>query len=95
MIYQMNDFTASRRTDMKYSHVYHRFHRLRIAAGRCDHAGTGGAAAAGLRDAALAEGQLEALTGISERRWWEPGYPLSHGAVRRPARRLAMSSVRP
>ena len=21
----------------------------------------------------LAEGQLEALTGISERRWWEPG----------------------
>ncbi len=26
-------------------------------------------------------GQLEALTGIRERRWWEPGYPLSHGAV--------------
>ena len=30
----------------------------------------------------LAEGQLEALTGIVERRWWEPGFPLSHGAAR-------------
>jgi 3-oxoacyl-[acyl-carrier-protein] synthase III len=26
-------------------------------------------------------GQLEALTGIRERRWWEPGYPLSKGAA--------------
>ncbi len=25
----------------------------------------------------LPEGQLEALTGIVERRWWEPGYPPS------------------
>jgi len=29
----------------------------------------------------LAEGQLEALTGIVERRWWEPGYPVSQGAI--------------
>ena len=29
----------------------------------------------------LPEGQLEALTGVSERRWWEPGYPLSEGAA--------------
>ena len=29
----------------------------------------------------ISEGQLEALTGIVERRWWEPGYPLSQGAI--------------
>ena len=44
----------------------------------------------------LPDGQLEALTGIVERRWWEPGYPLARGSgaggpqgarcVQRPAR---------
>lgn len=29
----------------------------------------------------IPEGQLEALTGIVERRWWEPDTPLSRGAV--------------
>jgi 3-oxoacyl-[acyl-carrier-protein] synthase-3 len=29
----------------------------------------------------IAPGQLEALTGISERRWWEPDYRLSDGAA--------------
>ena len=29
----------------------------------------------------LAEGQLEALTGIAERRWWEEGHRLSDGAI--------------
>jgi 3-oxoacyl-[acyl-carrier-protein] synthase-3 len=29
----------------------------------------------------LPAGQLELLTGIHERRWWEPGYRLSHGAA--------------
>lgn len=29
----------------------------------------------------FAPGQLQALTGIRERRWWEPGYPLSRGAA--------------
>jgi 3-oxoacyl-[acyl-carrier-protein] synthase-3 len=43
----------------------------------------------------LQEGQLEALTGIVERRWWEPGYPLSEGAARAARKALAMSSVRP
>jgi 3-oxoacyl-[acyl-carrier-protein] synthase-3 len=38
----------------------------------------------------LPEGQLEALTGIAERRWWEPGFPLHEGAVR--AARKAMES---
>ena len=45
----------------------------------------------------LPEGQLEALTGIVERRWWEPGYPLSQGADRgRPqgAGRVATSAPR-
>ena len=28
----------------------------------------------------MPDSQLEALTGIRERRWWEPGYPLSQGA---------------
>jgi 3-oxoacyl-[acyl-carrier-protein] synthase-3 len=42
----------------------------------------------------LPEGQLESLTGIVERRWWEPGYPLSHGAVRAARKALAASGVR-
>ena len=32
-------------------------------------------------------GQLEALTGIVERRWWDPGYPLSRRGDRRGAAR--------
>ncbi len=43
----------------------------------------------------LQAGQLEALTGIVERRWWEPGYPLSEGAVRAARKALAASTVRP
>lgn len=43
----------------------------------------------------LPEGQLEALTGIVERRWWEPGFPLSLGAARAARKALAASRVRP
>jgi 3-oxoacyl-[acyl-carrier-protein] synthase III len=43
----------------------------------------------------VAEGQLEALTGISERRWWEPGYAPSQGAVLAARKALALSHVRP
>jgi 3-oxoacyl-[acyl-carrier-protein] synthase-3 len=43
----------------------------------------------------LAPGQLEALTGIVERRWWEPGYPLSEGAVHAARKALEQSAVRP
>jgi 3-oxoacyl-[acyl-carrier-protein] synthase III len=43
----------------------------------------------------LVPGQLESLTGISERRWWEPGYPISRGAVQAARNALAQSSVRP
>jgi 3-oxoacyl-[acyl-carrier-protein] synthase-3 len=43
----------------------------------------------------MPEGQLEALTGISERRWWEPGYSLSQGAIAAARKALAMSNVRP
>src|SRR6202022_2391066 len=43
----------------------------------------------------LPEGQLEALTGIIERRWWEPGYPLSQGAVQAARKALEASCVRP
>jgi 3-oxoacyl-[acyl-carrier-protein] synthase-3 len=43
----------------------------------------------------LQEGQLEALTGITERRWWEPGYPLSQGAVQAARKALSASNVRP
>src|SRR4051812_2759033 len=42
----------------------------------------------------LPEGQLEALTGIVERRWWEPGYPLSQGAIQAARHALAQSNVR-
>lgn len=42
----------------------------------------------------LPEGQLEALTGISERRWWEPGYPVWRGAVAAASKALEASCVR-
>jgi 3-oxoacyl-[acyl-carrier-protein] synthase-3 len=43
----------------------------------------------------LPQGQLEALTGIVERRWWEPGYPVANGAVAAARKALEMSCVRP
>lgn len=42
----------------------------------------------------ISEGQLEALTGIAERRWWEPGYPPSRGAVLAARKALELSQVR-
>ena len=51
--------------------------------------------AAGLRRASPDPGQLEALTGIVERRWWEQGYPLSEGAVAAARRALEAADVRP
>ncbi len=41
----------------------------------------------------IAEGQLEYLTGISERRWWEPNTPLSRGAIAAARKALASSGV--
>jgi 3-oxoacyl-[acyl-carrier-protein] synthase-3 len=43
----------------------------------------------------LGEGQLEALTGISERRWWDEGYRISDGAIAAGRRALAATSVEP
>jgi 3-oxoacyl-[acyl-carrier-protein] synthase-3 len=43
----------------------------------------------------IAPGQLEALTGIVERRWWDAGYPLSEGAVAAAKHALCGSSVPP
>ena len=43
----------------------------------------------------IAEGQVEALTGIVERRWWHPGYRLSDGAIAAARKALAQSSVTP
>src|ERR1700729_4167125 len=43
----------------------------------------------------IPRGQLESLTGIVERRWWAPGYPLSEGAVAAAKHALCGSSVRP
>lgn len=39
-------------------------------------------------------GQLEAITGIAERRWWEPGYSLTGGATTAGRYALAQSNVR-
>ena len=41
----------------------------------------------------LPAGQLELLTGIAERRWWEPDYPLSLGAATAADRALATGRV--
>jgi 3-oxoacyl-[acyl-carrier-protein] synthase-3 len=43
----------------------------------------------------MPEGQLESLTGIVERRWWEPGYTLSQGATAAARKALEASNVRP
>jgi 3-oxoacyl-[acyl-carrier-protein] synthase-3 len=43
----------------------------------------------------IPDGQLEALTGVSERRWWEPGYALSQGATEAARKALAAGSVLP
>lgn len=39
-------------------------------------------------------GQLEALTGIRERRWWDPGFAVSNGAIAAARKALANSSVK-
>lgn len=43
----------------------------------------------------LPAGQLEALTGIVERRWWEPDYPPSQGAIEASRKALAAANVQP
>jgi 3-oxoacyl-[acyl-carrier-protein] synthase-3 len=43
----------------------------------------------------IPHGQLEAITGIAERRWWEAGYPLTDGAVAAADKALAAADVRP
>jgi 3-oxoacyl-[acyl-carrier-protein] synthase-3 len=43
----------------------------------------------------LPQGQLEALTGIHERRWWEADYPITDGAVAAARHALASADVRP
>ncbi len=39
-------------------------------------------------------GQLEALTGIRERRWWDPGFSLSEGAARAGQKALDAAGLR-
>ncbi len=43
----------------------------------------------------LKPGQLEALTGISERRYWDPGYKVSLGAVAAGCKALDASGISP
>jgi 3-oxoacyl-[acyl-carrier-protein] synthase-3 len=42
----------------------------------------------------IPEGQLEALTGIVERRWWEPGYSVTKGAVAAARKALVQGRMR-
>ncbi len=41
----------------------------------------------------IPEGQLEQLTGIHERRWWEPGTPLWQGATKAAEKALAKAGI--
>ncbi len=41
----------------------------------------------------MSPGQLELLTGINERRWWEPGYSLSMGATAAAKKALAAADI--
>lgn len=43
----------------------------------------------------IAPGQLEALTGIRERRWWKPNTPISHGAVAAARKALLGRNIAP
>ncbi len=43
----------------------------------------------------IPQGQLEALTGIIERRWWEPAFRLSDGAIAAARKALGQSAVFP
>jgi 3-oxoacyl-[acyl-carrier-protein] synthase-3 len=43
----------------------------------------------------IVPGQLEALTGIAERRWWDKGHSLSDGAATAARRALELSNVTP
>ncbi|MGV8121060.1 MAG: 3-oxoacyl-ACP synthase III [Candidatus Xenobiia bacterium LiM19] len=43
----------------------------------------------------IPEGQIEHLTGISERRWWDAGYPLSRGAGDAARKAIEKSCVPP
>ncbi|MDR3636593.1 MAG: 3-oxoacyl-ACP synthase III [Isosphaeraceae bacterium] len=43
----------------------------------------------------IPEGQLEALTGIAERRWWDEGHSVADGALAAARQALASSAVRP
>jgi 3-oxoacyl-[acyl-carrier-protein] synthase-3 len=43
----------------------------------------------------LQEGQLEALTGIAERRWWEPGFTVAQGAAQAGKKALDQAGLRP
>lgn len=43
----------------------------------------------------IPQGQLEALTGIRERRWWDPSFPLSEGAARAGRKALAAAGLQP
>lgn len=43
----------------------------------------------------LQPGQLEAWTGIRERRWWDPGFRMAEGARRAARRALSQASVDP
>ena len=46
-----------------------------------------------LRRLHIEPGQIERMTGIVERRFWEPGYPVSEGAIAAARRALAQSGV--
>jgi 3-oxoacyl-[acyl-carrier-protein] synthase-3 len=43
----------------------------------------------------LPQGQLEAMTGIHERRWWQPDYSIADGAVAAARDALAGADIRP
>jgi 3-oxoacyl-[acyl-carrier-protein] synthase-3 len=45
------------------------------------------------RELRIPAGQLEAITGIAERRWWEPGFPVADGAITAARRALATAGV--
>ncbi len=78
---------------MKYDRVYLNAIGYELAPVVVSTAELEGRLAPVYKELRMAPGQLELLTGISERRWWEPGYRLSDGATAAARKALAAANL--
>ena len=84
VIYQMNDFTlkAGRTKPMRYSRVFIEAIGYELPPVVVTSDELEGRLKGVYEALKIPRGQLESLTGIVERRWWDPGYPALRGGGR-------------